>query len=58
MMTLRTQWLTARTRAALSAFRAEPAREKDDKAYQQDQANPAAADGRAAKIKAAAAEQE
>jgi len=42
----------------MSAFRAEAARDKDDKANQQDQSNPAAADGRAAKIKAPAAEQE
>jgi hypothetical protein len=42
-----------------SAFRgAESAREKDDKAYQQKQANPAAADDRTAKVKPAAAEQE
>jgi hypothetical protein len=43
----------------LSAFRAsESAREKDDKANQQNQAKPAAADDRTAKIKPAAADQE
>jgi hypothetical protein len=44
-------------RAILLAFRAESAREIDDKAYQQNQANPAAADSRTSKIKPAAAEQ-
>ena len=43
----------------LSAFRgAESAHEKDDKAYQQNQAKPAAADDGATKVKPAAAEQE
>jgi hypothetical protein len=41
----------------LLTFRAESAHEKDDKAYQQNQANPAAADGRTSKVKPAAAEQ-
>jgi hypothetical protein len=42
-----------------SAFRgAESAREKDDKAYQQNQAKRAAADDGAAKVKPAPAEQE
>ncbi|MGD1087395.1 MAG: hypothetical protein ABR955_01535 [Verrucomicrobiota bacterium] len=42
-----------------SAFRgAESAREKDDKAYQQNQAKPAAADDGTAKVKPAATEQE
>jgi len=42
----------------LSAFRAaESAREKDDKANQQNQAKPAAADDGTAEIKPAAAEQ-
>jgi hypothetical protein len=46
-------------RADVSAFRAaESACEKDDKANQQDQAKPAAADDGAAKIEPAAAEQE
>jgi hypothetical protein len=46
-------------RADLSAFRAaESAREKDDKANQQNQANPAAADDGPAKIEPAAANQE
>jgi len=43
----------------LSAFRAaESARNPDDKAYQQNQTKPAAADDGTAKIKPAAAEQE
>jgi hypothetical protein len=43
----------------LSAFRgAESAHEKDDKAYQQNQAKPAAADDGTSKVKPAAAEQE
>jgi hypothetical protein len=42
----------------LSAFRsAESAREKDDKAYQQHQAKPAAADDGATEVKPAAAKQ-
>jgi Sec-independent protein translocase protein TatA len=46
-------------RAGVSAFRAaESAREKDDKANQQNQAKPAAADDGPAKIKPAAAKQE
>jgi hypothetical protein len=45
--------------ANLSAFRgAESARQKDDKAYQQNQAKSAAADDGTAKVKPAAAEQE
>jgi hypothetical protein len=41
-----------------SVFRgAESARKKDDKTYQQNQAKPATADDRTAKIKPAAAEQ-
>jgi hypothetical protein len=36
---------------------AESAHQKDDQAYQQNQANPAAADGGTAKVKTAAAEQ-
>jgi hypothetical protein len=44
--------------AILSAFRAaESAREKDDKANQQNQAKPAAADDGTAEVKPAAAEQ-
>jgi hypothetical protein len=43
----------------LSTFRgAESTREPDDKAYQQNQAKPAAADGRTAKVKPATTEQE
>jgi hypothetical protein len=42
----------------LWAFRAESAHEIDDKAYRQNQANPAAADDGTAKVKPAAAEQE
>jgi hypothetical protein len=46
-------------RAVLSAFRAaESAHAIDDKAYQQNQTESAAADGRTAKVKPAAAEQE
>jgi hypothetical protein len=45
--------------AGRSVFRgAESAREKNDKANQENQANPAAADDGTAKIKPAAAEQE
>jgi len=45
--------------AGWSAFRgAESAHEKDDKAYQQNQAKPSAADHGTTKIKPAAAEQE
>jgi hypothetical protein len=40
------------------ASRAEAAHEIDDKAYHQNQANPAATDDRTSKIKPAAAEQE
>jgi hypothetical protein len=44
--------------AGWSAFRgAESAHEKDDKAYQQNQAKPAAADDGTTKVKPAAAEQ-
>jgi hypothetical protein len=42
----------------LSVFCAKPAHEKNDKAYQQNQANPSAADDGAAKVKSATAEQE
>jgi hypothetical protein len=42
----------------LLAFRAESAHEIDDKAYHQNQANPAAADDRTSKVKPAAAEQQ
>ena len=42
----------------LLIFRAESAHEIDDKAYQQNQANPAATDGGTSKVKAATAEQE
>jgi hypothetical protein len=46
-------------RANLLTFRgAESAHEKDNKAYQQNQAKPAAADDGTAKVKPAAAEQE
>ena len=45
-------------RANLWASRAESAHKKDDKAYQQKQAKPAAADDGTAKVKPAAAEQE
>jgi hypothetical protein len=45
-------------RAILCTFRAESAHEIDDKAYRQNQAKPAAADDRTAKVKPAAAEQE
>jgi hypothetical protein len=41
----------------LSAFCAESAREIDNKAYQQNQANPAAADEGTSKVKPAAPEQ-
>jgi len=41
-----------------SAFRAKPAHQKDDEAYQQNESDPASANGGAPKIKAAAAEQE
>jgi hypothetical protein len=41
----------------LSAFRAESAQGKDDQADQQNQANPAAADGWTSEVKPAAAEQ-
>ena len=44
-------------RASLLAFRAESAREIDDQAYQQKQANPSAADDGTSKVKPAAAEQ-
>jgi hypothetical protein len=44
--------------AVLWVFRAESTHEKDDQAYQQNQAKPAAADDGAAKVKPAAAEQE
>ena len=44
--------------SALCAFRAESAQKIDDKAYRQNQAKPAAADDRTAKVKPAAAEQE
>jgi hypothetical protein len=44
---------------SLSASRtAESARQKDDKAYQQNQAEPTAADDGATKVKSATAEQE
>jgi len=43
--------------ALRSAFCAESAHQKDDKAYQQYQANPAAADRGTPEIEAAAAEQ-
>ena len=43
---------------SLWVFRAESAHEKDDKAYQQNQAKPAAADDGTAEVKPAAAEQE
>jgi hypothetical protein len=45
-------------RAILRTFRAESAQEIDDKAYQQNQAKPAAADDGTAKVKPAAAEQQ
>src|ERR1022692_4456849 len=49
----------ARKGDILLRFRAaESAHEIDDKAYQQNQANPAAADGGTSKVKAATAEQE
>jgi hypothetical protein len=44
-------------RHVLLGFRAESAREIDDKAYQQDQANSAATDNGASKVKSTAAEQ-
>ena len=44
--------------ARLWVSRAESAHEIDDQAYQQNQAKPAAADDRTAKVKPAAAEQE
>jgi len=44
-------------RSRCLAFRAEAARDKNDQADQQKQANPAAADDRTAKVKSAAAEQ-
>jgi hypothetical protein len=43
--------------SALWVSRAESAYEKDNKAYQQNQAKPAAADDRTTKVKPAAAEQ-
>ena len=45
-------------RASLWASRAESAQEINDQAYRQNQANPAAANDGAAKVKSAAAEQE
>jgi len=45
-------------RASLCAFRAESAQEIRDKAYRQNQANPAAADDGTSKVKPTAAEQE
>jgi hypothetical protein len=45
-------------RAILCVFRAESAHGKDDKAYEQNQAKPAAANDGTAKVKPAAAEQE
>ena len=45
-------------RAGLWASRAESAQEKDDKAYRQNQAKPAAADDGTAKVKPAAPKQE
>jgi hypothetical protein len=47
-----------RSSAATSGFRVKPAHQKDNQADQQNQAEPAAADGRTANIKTAAAEQE
>jgi hypothetical protein len=47
-----------RSSAATSGFRVKPAHQKDNQADQQNQAEPAAADGRSANIKTAAAEQE
>ena len=44
--------------AVASGFRAESAHKIDDNTYQQDQAKSSSADGRPAKIKTAAAEQE
>ena len=44
--------------AVTSGFRAESAHKIDDNTYQQDQAKSSSADGRPAKIKTAAAEQE
>jgi hypothetical protein len=44
-------------RAILLAFRAESAHEKDDKAYQQNQANSTATDDGTTKVKPAATEQ-
>ena len=45
-------------RAMLWTFRAESPGEKDDKAYQQNQAKPATADDGAAKVKPATSKQE
>jgi hypothetical protein len=47
-----------RSSAVTSGFRAESAHQKDNQANQQNQAEPAAADGRSANIKTTAAEQE
>jgi hypothetical protein len=51
-------WKSARRTFLLTFRGAESTRDPDDKAYQQKQAKPAAADDRTAKIKPASTEQE